>query len=70
VFLPAGTPSPIVQKLNEAINRAIQASDFRERLEASAFDPVGGPQPRIADYVKAEIVKWAKVVRDTGAKPD
>jgi len=70
VFLPAGTPSPIVLKLNEAINRAIQAPDFRERLEASAFEPVGGSQEKTAEYVKSEIVKWAKVVRDTGAKPD
>jgi len=70
VFLPAGTPSPIVHKLNDAINRAIQDRDFRERLEANAFDPVGGTQPQFAEYVKAEIVKWAKVVRDTGAKPD
>ncbi len=60
----------IVQKLNEAINRAIQASDFRERLQASAFDPVGGTQSQVAEYVRSEIVKWGKVVRDTGAKPD
>jgi tripartite-type tricarboxylate transporter receptor subunit TctC len=70
MFLPAGTPLPIVQKLNESVNRAIQSPDFLERLEASAFDPVGGTQPRFADYVKAEIVKWGKVVRETGAKPD
>lgn len=70
LFLPAGTPSPVVQKLNDAVNRAIASPDFRERLSASAFDPVGGSQQQFADYVKAEIVKWGKVVRDTGAKPD
>ena len=62
VFLPAGTPSPVVQKLNEAINRAIQAPDFRERLEANAFDPLGGSQQQFAQYVKVEIAKWRKVV--------
>jgi tripartite-type tricarboxylate transporter receptor subunit TctC len=70
VFVPTGTPSPVVQKLNDAINRAIRSPDFRERLDASAFDPVGGSQQQFADYVKAEIVKWGKVVRATGAKPD
>jgi len=70
VFLPAGTPSTVVQKLNEAINRAIQASDFRERLEANAFDPLGGSRQQFAEYVKAEIAKWRKVVGETGAKPD
>ncbi|HET7763930.1 MAG TPA: tripartite tricarboxylate transporter substrate binding protein [Burkholderiales bacterium] len=70
VFLPAGTPAAIVQKLNAAVNRAIESHDVRERLDANAFDPVGGSQQRFAEYVKAEIQKWAKVVRDTGAKPD
>ena len=70
VFVPAGTPSEIVQKLNDALNRAIQSPDVRERLEALAFEPVGGSQAQFAEYVKAEIAKWGKVVRETGAKPD
>jgi len=70
VFVPAGTPATVVHKLNEAVNGAIRNPEVRERLAASAFDPVGGPQPQAADYVKAEIVKWGKVVRETGAKPD
>jgi|SRR5262245_9696435 len=70
LFVPAGTAAPIVQKLNEAVNRAIESPDVRERLAANAFDPVGGSQQHTADYVKTEIVKWAKVVKDTGAKPD
>jgi tripartite-type tricarboxylate transporter receptor subunit TctC len=70
VFLPTGTPAPIAQKLNAAVNRAIESTDVRERLASNAFDPVGGSLQQTADYVKAEIPKWAKVVRDTGAKPD
>lgn len=70
VFLPAGTPGAIAQKLNDAVNRALESPDVRERLAANAFDPVGGSQQQFAEYVKAEIAKWAKVVRDTGAKPD
>ena len=70
VFLPAGTPAAVVQKLNEAVNGAVQQPDIRERLEALAFDPMGGSPQQAADYVRTEIVKWRKVVRDTGAKPD
>src|SRR5437762_712937 len=70
VIGPAGTRAAIVQKLNEAVNAAIRNSEVRARLAANAFDPVGGPQPQAAEYVKTEIVKWGKVVRDTGAKPD
>jgi tripartite-type tricarboxylate transporter receptor subunit TctC len=70
VFLPSGTPSAIVQKLNESINRAIESPDIRERLDALAFEPVGGSLQQVAEYVRAEIIKWGKVVRETGAKPD
>lgn len=70
IFLPAGTPPAIVQKLNAAVDRAIRSPDTRERLMAQAFDPAGGPQPQFAAYVRAEIAKWGKVVRLTGAKAD
>ena len=70
IFLPAATPAAIVQKLNDAVNRAIRNADLRERLAAQAFDPAGGSQQQFAEYVKAEIVKWGKVVRETGAKAD
>src|SRR5262245_1155436 len=70
VFLPAGTPAAVVRKLNDEVNRAIESADVRERLAANAFDPVGGSEQQFADYVKTEIAKWAKVVKDTGAKPD
>jgi len=70
VFLPTGTPMDIVQRLNEAINQVMQGAEFRERLDAVAFEPVGGTQAQFAEYTKAEIVKWAKVVRETGAKAE
>jgi len=70
VFLPAGTPAPIVQRLNDAINRAMQAADVKERIESFAFDLVGGSPQQTADYVRAEVSKWGKVVRATGAKAD
>jgi len=68
LFVPAGTPPEIARKLNEAVNRAIQSPDIRARLDQLAFEPVGGSQPQFAAYVKAEIAKWGKVVRETGAK--
>jgi len=70
IFLPAGTAAPIVQRLNDAVNRAIQSPDLRERLAAQAFDPASGSPQQFAEYVKTEITKWGKVVRETGAKAD
>ena len=70
VFLPAGTPPAIVQKLNESINQALQGTDMRERLDALAFDPVGGTSQQFAAYVKTEIAKWGKVVREGSIKAE
>ena len=64
VFLPAGTPPAIVQKLNEALNQALKGADMRERLEALAFEPVGGTSQQFSAYVRTEIAKWGKVVRE------
>ncbi|MBS0337193.1 MAG: tripartite tricarboxylate transporter substrate binding protein, partial [Proteobacteria bacterium] len=62
MLFPAGTPPAIVQKLNDAVNHALQQPDFREKLDALAFDPVGGTPQQFADYIKVEIAKWGKVV--------
>ena len=70
IFLPAGTPQSIVQKLNEAINQSLRTADMKERLEALAFEPVGGTSQQFADYVRAEIVKWGRVVRAGNIKAE
>ena len=70
MFAPTGTPVPIVQKINDAINQMLQSADVRERLSIMAFEPVGGSSQQFGDYVKAEIIKWGKVVREGNIKPD
>ena len=70
VFVPAGTPATIVAKINADIERLLAQPDFLERLAALGFEPVGGTAESFARYFKAEVAKWAKVVRETGAKAD
>ena len=70
LFVPAGTPAEITQKLNDAVLRAVQSPDVKERLEGLAFEVTAARLPATADYVRSELAKWAKVVRETGAKPD
>jgi len=70
VFAPAGTPAEVVRKLNESIARAVQTPEVRERLDAFAFEPATTSPSETAAYVRAELVKWGQVVRDTGAKLD
>lgn len=69
-FAPAGTPPEIVQKLNEAINAILKMPDIRERLDSLTLEPVGGTPQQFSDYVRAEVVKWGVVVKETGAKVD
>ena len=70
LFAPAGTPPEIVQKLNDAVNRALQEPNIRARLDSLTFEPIGGTPHQFADYLKVEVAKWAKVVQETGAKVD
>jgi len=70
VFVPAGTPAAIVDKLNAEINRMLQLPDVRERLAAMGAEIVGGTPQEFADHIGREIPKWAKVIRETGAKPE
>ncbi len=70
LFVPAATPRDIAQRLNDAVMRAVQSPEVRERFEALAFEPTAAPLRETADYVRSELVKWGKVVRDTGARLD
>ena len=70
VFAPAGTPADVVQKLNDAILRIANDAEMKKRLDAVAFDVTAAPLRDTADYLKSEVAKWARVVRETGAKVD
>jgi tripartite-type tricarboxylate transporter receptor subunit TctC len=70
LFVPAGTPPDVAQKLNSALLSAVKAPEVRERLEGLAFEITAAPLRESAEYVRGEIAKWGKVVRETGAKPD
>jgi len=70
LFVPAATSPEIARKLNDAVLRAVRSPDIKERLDGLAFEATAAPLTETTDYVRTEIAKWAKVVRDTGAKPD
>jgi len=70
VFVPAGTPEDIVSVLNREIVRIIALPEVRERLIALGFDPGGNTSAQFKAMVNAEIERWAKVVRDSGARVD
>ncbi|HEU0259939.1 MAG TPA: tripartite tricarboxylate transporter substrate binding protein [Burkholderiales bacterium] len=70
LFVPAGVPAEVAQKLNAALLAAVRSPEVKERLEALAFEITAAPLAETATYVKSELAKWGKVVRETGAKVD
>ena len=70
LFVPAGTPAAIVSKLNAEVVKILRAPDFRDWLVAQGADPVGSTPDELAAFVKTELVKYAKIVKDSGMRPD
>src|SRR5215470_5031787 len=61
---PAGTPREIVDVLHQAIANIVAPPEFRERLLALGFDPVASTPEHFGEWLRLEIDKWAKVIRD------
>lgn len=70
VLAPAGTPRDIVAKLNAAIVHGLQGAETRERLSGQGAEPVGDSPEHFAEFIRAEIAKWAQVVKAAGARVD
>jgi len=70
IYAPAGTPRATVDRLNAELNRMLQQADVRERLQNNGLVPVGGTPAELGDYLKSEIARWTKVVKEAGIKPE
>jgi tripartite-type tricarboxylate transporter receptor subunit TctC len=70
IFAPAGTPQDIVNRLNSELNRALSAPDVQERLAQLGLDWKGNTSGQFAAFLREEVQKWAKAVKDSGAKAD
>jgi tripartite-type tricarboxylate transporter receptor subunit TctC len=67
VLAAAGTPPALVQRLNAEIIRAMRAPEAKEKIEGFGYD-IWGSTPAEADaFIRSEIVRWGKVVKDSGA---
>jgi tripartite-type tricarboxylate transporter receptor subunit TctC len=70
IVAPAGTPRPIVDKLNQVLRAALDSADVRKRLATDGAEPTPSSPDEYAAFIDRDETKWSKVVRDSGAKAE
>ena len=70
ILARAGTPRPVIDRLNQEINRALGTPDLKERMKADGLEAGGSTPDEFAARIKAETEKWANVIKTAGIKPE
>src|SRR5258708_479183 len=70
IFVPAGTPREIVERLHAEFTRALAAPEVREKMLSLGAEPVGSRPTEFAAYIRGEADKYAGVIKASGAKAD
>lgn len=66
IFAPAGTPKPVVAKLNKEINQVLSLPDTQQRFAAQGLIPGGGTPEALGSFLRAEIAKWGTLIKEAG----
>ena len=70
VLAPAGTPRPIIARLNAELVKVVHSPEVKERLAATGTEPLTSTPEEFAAYIQREIAKWGDVIRKAGVKAD
>ncbi len=70
VIGPAGMPAPLVERIHDELVRVLAQPDVRERILSDGSEPVGNTPREFREFITADLAKWAKVVKESGAKFD
>jgi tripartite-type tricarboxylate transporter receptor subunit TctC len=70
LMAPAGTPRPILERLSAEVNKVINAADVKENWGKQGAVPMGMTPDAFGKFVREDVTKWAKLVKDTGMKVD
>jgi tripartite-type tricarboxylate transporter receptor subunit TctC len=68
VVIPAKTPKDVADRISTEVIKAVKSQSVKEKFSAMGANPVGNTNEQFSDYIKNEIAKWTKVVKDSGAK--
>jgi tripartite-type tricarboxylate transporter receptor subunit TctC len=68
VLVTAGTPRPVIEKLHSLFITAMKDPEIRKRMADFGFEPIGNTPEEFGAFVKEDIARWAKLVKETGAK--
>jgi tripartite-type tricarboxylate transporter receptor subunit TctC len=64
ILAPAGTPREIVTRLNGELVKIIAMPDTKEKMQNAGFEPLSSTPEKFAEFIKTEIVRWGKVIKD------
>ena len=70
LLAPAGTPQPVVAKLNAEVNRILQVAEVRQRIDSEGAIAMGGSSEEFTALLKRDLGRWGQIVKDSGAKLD
>ena len=70
IFVPAGTPAPVVERLHKEIRTILAQPEMQERLKSFGMQPADLSTAEIAAFQKAEVAKWAQVIKAANIKPE
>jgi tripartite-type tricarboxylate transporter receptor subunit TctC len=69
LFAPAKTPAPVIAKLNAAVTAALNDPELNRKLVQAGADPAPGTPAQLADFLKSELERWGKVIKEKNIKP-
>ena len=69
VFAPAGTPKPVIDRINAELRKIIANPEVKKRLADVGFDAFSSTPEELDAFIKSELVKWAKLIKDAGIEP-
>jgi tripartite-type tricarboxylate transporter receptor subunit TctC len=70
IVAPAGTPAPIIQRMHAEIQKALANPEVRSKLVAAGTEILGSTPEEYAAYIRSELARWSRIVKETGAKAD